>query len=105
MELDRSKHPVSFVAGSNDLLELKKAIFLKFADKRIVSLSSVLVQIKSEEWQGEWIDVLEDEEIPNRSVLKVLVCDESEVHVSGTLFVCCTCSFELGSKDPNLHVL
>ena len=43
VELDRSKRPVSFVAGSNDLLELKKAICLKFADKRIVSLSSLLV--------------------------------------------------------------
>lgn len=62
------KRPVKFTTG-----ELKKSIVQKFSDKGLTTQSKLVIQLKSEEWNGEWVDVLEDSVVPDKSVLKVIL--------------------------------
>ena len=62
VELERSKRPVSFVGGVNEIAELKKAVIKQFSDK-VTNSGKLIVQLKSEEWQGEWVDILDGQQI------------------------------------------
>ena len=42
-------------------------------DEELPSSSSLLVQVKSEEWGGEFVDLMSDASIPDRSILRVVV--------------------------------
>ena len=77
VELLGKKRPVKFdVSAGDELLNLKKATVQKFADKGLTATSILMFEIKSERWQGQWIDVLEGDEIPDGSYLKVSVRNE-----------------------------
>ena len=53
--------------------ELKLKICSTFADiPRVVNASKFVIQLKDEEWGGEFVDLREDQEIPDRSILNVI---------------------------------
>ena len=76
-ELSANKRPVKFDAGDSrdEILNLKKA-FDRFSDKGLTAASVLAFEIKSERWQGQWIDLLEGDEIPDGSCLKVSIRNE-----------------------------
>ena len=84
VELLAKKRPVKFDAGDDELLNLKKATIERFADKGLSAASVLTFEIKSEWWQGQWIDVLEGDDIPDGSCLKVSIGNE----VSFLIFYC-----------------
>ena len=54
--------------------ELKSNIRSTFADiPRVVNTSRFVIQLKDEEWGGEFIDLREDQEIPDCSILNVIL--------------------------------
>ena len=53
-----------------EMLEFKKAVLESFRDV-LSTTQDLLVQVKSEEWGGEFIDVLDY--IPDKSIVKVRV--------------------------------
>ena len=57
--------------SSND--DLKTAIFRVFSDvPRVANASTLVLQLKSSEWGGEFVDLREGQAIPDRSVLNVI---------------------------------
>lgn len=83
--------------------EVKDAFVEKFTDKGLTANSSLVIQIKSEEWGGEWIDV----DNSDKSVLKVFA--ETEVSPDPLLLVLFTLpqpfinpNKELSSPTTNL---
>ena len=97
---ERSR-PITFTSGGSDSesdsdLVLKQ--FLRTFDDQITKSAAqrneLFLQIKEEEWGGEFVDVSREQVIPDRSVLKVLV-EKSEKKVSTTGFsiVLCRCIF------------
>ena len=63
---DRCK-PVQFTGG--DLhKEIRKAFVLNEED--------FFLQIKDEEWGGEFVDLSDEQEIPDKSVLKMVLMNE-----------------------------
>ena len=41
--------------------------------------AQLVIQLKDEEWGGEFVDLREDQEVPNRSVLKVAIIAQVSV--------------------------
>ena len=53
--------------------ELKSKICSTFADiPRVVNASKFVIQLKDEEWGGEFVDLREDQEMPDHSILNVI---------------------------------
>ena len=78
-------HPVSFVPGTNQEGNQKAmltAILSAFSDK-LPPKSSLILQIRDDEWGGMFVDLI-FQEILDRSVVKVLV-DDSSKQVSNIL--------------------
>ena len=77
--LGESRRPVSFRRGDTAATE-RKALVLSVAsafedvfDAEPPSPSNLLLQLKSEEWGGEFVDLKSDEPIPDRSVLRIVL--------------------------------
>ena len=77
VEIGNNRKPVCFVSDpaerESDLALVKKAIVSVF-NVQLSESESILVQVKSEEWGGLWVDVGEGEQIPDKSVLKAIIC-------------------------------
>ena len=83
-----NKRPVSFSASSDvatERKELEGVIFAKFQDvledspqPSTSSRCSLLLQLKSEGWSGEFVDLSEDALIPDSSVIRA-VCLQAKV--------------------------
>ncbi len=70
------KRTVQFHSG------LKEAIKKKFGDI-LPSNSSFFYQMKHEEWKGEFVDVLDEADVVNDSILRIVVettGESSKVH-------------------------
>lgn len=64
-----SRHVVHFSTRE----ELTLAIHSAFSDLPcIASAPRHIVQIKDEEWEGEFVDLREDQDVPDHSVLAVV---------------------------------
>ena len=61
------------VVFSGDLDSLKETISAKFSLQ--VSPQWLLIQLKSEEWNGEWIDVSSSDEIGDKAVIKAVILE------------------------------
>ena len=61
------------VVYSGDLDSLKEAVLAKFSLQ--VSPQRLLIQLKSEEWSGEWIDVSSSDEIGDKAVVKAVILE------------------------------
>ena len=74
VKLGDSNRPVSFLSdGENDQDVLKEEIRKIYRDE-IPETSSFILQIKDEEWGGEFVDISPSQtEIPSKSILKVIV--------------------------------
>ena len=64
--------PCSRVIHIESKRELVAAIRCSFSDVPRVANADLIIQIKDEEWGGEFVDLKEDQVIPNRSVLNVI---------------------------------
>ena len=65
--------PHSRVVRIESRRELVPTIRRSFADvPRVANACKLLVQIKDEDWGGEFVDLKEDQVIPDRSVLNVI---------------------------------
>ena len=65
--------PHSRVVRIESRRELVPTIRRSFADvPRVANACTLLVQIKDEDWGGEFVDLKEDQVIPDRSVLNVI---------------------------------
>ena len=88
VSVGENRRPVAFIGGVN---ELKKAVQKKFRD--CLKSDEIIVQIKSEDWDGEFIDVKENDDIPDRSVVKVIpakVCFVLLKALESILYLACT---------------
>lgn len=52
---------------------LTQAVKDEFQSDSIPADSTVFFQLKSEDWDGEFIDVKKDDDIPDRAVLRVVI--------------------------------
>ena len=70
--LGERKRGVSFASGDPDEEReaLLQAIVEAFVDVKI--RDDLVLQLKSEEWGGEFVDLKANQEIPDRAVLKVV---------------------------------
>ena len=75
VEIGNNRKPVCFVSdpAETDLTIVKKAIVSVF-NIQLSESESILVQVKSEEWGGLWVDIGEEEQIADKSVLKAIIC-------------------------------
>ena len=65
--------PHSRVLRIESQCELVPTICRSFANvPRVVNACKLLVQIKDEDWSGEFVDLKEDQVVPDRSVLNVI---------------------------------
>ena len=75
------KRELSFPGGSSaqEVKSLKQAFLAAFSDvvESGVEEKSVMVQLKSEVWAGEFLDITDDQPIPNHSVVKVALTSPS----------------------------
>ena len=70
VEYNERRKPIVFDSSAG-VPALKEAIKGSFS---IASESHcLLIQLKNEDWSGLWVDVEDDDEVPDRSLLKVLV--------------------------------
>ena len=74
---------VSYSEGLEDLLSSIRRVFSDVISN--TEGCNLLLQAKSERWGGQFVDVMKEEDIPNQSVLKVIV-EKPSPKVS--LFVC-----------------
>ena len=59
--------------------DLVPAIRSTFSDLPcIASAGKLIIQNKDEEWEGEFVDLREDQDIPDRSVLNVVVIAQEQ---------------------------
>jgi predicted transport protein len=74
IELNQNRKQVVFEASTGvlDVIVLKKAIKSSFGIELNES-QDLLVQRKNEEWVGLWVDVEGNEEVYDRSLMKVVV--------------------------------
>ena len=73
VEIGSNRRPVVFKPESGRELEkLKQAIVESFRDV-LNTTEDLLVQVKSEEWGGEFVDVLDSDSIPDKSIIKARV--------------------------------
>jgi hypothetical protein len=74
IELNQNRKQVVFDAstGVSDVIVLKNAIKSSFGIELNES-QDLLVQRKNEEWVGLWVDVEGNEEVYDRSLMKVVV--------------------------------
>ena len=63
-----------------DLVLVQRAITSVF-NIQLSGSESILVQVKSEEWGGLFIDIGEKEKIADKSVLKAIICQVSVNYV------------------------
>jgi hypothetical protein len=70
--------PVKFNGGKDDLAA---SVCAAFADVFEVQSTSILLQIKDEEWEGEFVDLL-DQPIPHKSRIKAISI-LSDVRITG----------------------
>ena len=77
VDLSSNKRPVKFDAGDSrdELLNLKKAAIGRYSDKGLTAATVLNYKIKSEKWQGQWLD-LEGDEIPDGSCLQLFIRNE-----------------------------
>ena len=75
VEMGNNRKPVCFVSDSDEtnLTLVKKAIVSVF-NIQLSESENILVQVKSEEWGGLWVDIEEEERIVDKSVLKAIIC-------------------------------
>ena len=67
------EHKVTVTYSKGSIEELTQAVRDEFTSGAIPTDSTVFFQLKSEDWDGEFIDVKKDDDIPDRSVLRVVV--------------------------------
>ena len=85
VQIGSNKRPVSFSkeGPGGELLLLKKAVIETFSDVlKSTEPKDLLVQVKSEDWPGEYEDLLESDIIQDKSVLKVTANSVSSVQYS-----------------------
>ena len=82
-----NRKPVCFVSDPEeaDLAVLQRAIASVFKIE-LREGEYILVQTKSEEWVGEWVDLEEEERVVDKSVLNAKICQ-----------VCCIRIYQLES--------
>ena len=78
VDLSSNKRPVKFDAGDSrdELQNLKKAAIERYSDKGLTAATVLNFKIKSEKWQGQWLDLLEGDEIPDGSCLQLFIRNE-----------------------------
>ena len=91
VEVGSNRRPVLFKPSNEreDLDGLKRAVLESFRDiLSSADASNLLLQVKSEEWNGEFIDALDSDVIPDKSVIKVTVTTTEVICVAVLLLLC-----------------
>ena len=62
-------------SSAQEVKNLKQAFLAAFSDvlESGVEENGLMVQLKSEVWAGEFLDITDDQRIPNHSVVKIAV--------------------------------
>ena len=68
VEYNESRKAVTFDTDCDMKESIKQCFCIQLGDTQ-----HLIVQKRNEEWGGQWVDVEEQEEIPDKSFLKVLV--------------------------------
>ena len=81
VEMGNNRKPVCFVSDpeETDLAVIKRAIASVF-NIELREGEDILVQIKSEEWGGLWVDLGEEERVVDKSVLKAILCQVCSIY-------------------------
>ena len=68
------KRPITYSPSitKEDILQEIINLFSDVDELQFVESSELVLQIKSEEWYGEFVDVIEGSNIPDRSVLQII---------------------------------
>ena len=73
------KRVLNFSSTVKEIDDLKRAFLATFSDvlESGVEEKNVVVQLKSEVWGGEFLDITDDQLIPDRSVIKIALTSPS----------------------------
>ena len=73
------KRELNFSSSAQEILSFKRAFLATFSDilESGVEENNLVVQLKSEVWGGEFLDMTDDQSIPNHSVVKVALTSPS----------------------------
>ena len=74
---------VTFTSGSESDSDLLLKEVVKTFDDQMPKSTKLFLQIKEEEWGGEFVDVSRTQSIPDRSVLKVVMQKVSANNIVG----------------------
>ena len=68
------KRPITYspLITKEDILQEIINLFSDVDELQFVESSELVLQIKSEEWYGEFVDLIEGSDIPDRSVLQII---------------------------------
>ena len=82
--LGERKRPVEFQTQSDDDSSGRDTLLLSIREVFADVLSpdtEIFLQIKSEEWQGEFVDLGEGAVVPDRAVLRVIPAEKKDAEV------------------------
>lgn len=68
VELEEDSIRVAFVSGDNS--SDCKAVTQALADQLHVEAKDLVLKVQSDEWGGRWVNVCDDDVIPDKTVLK-----------------------------------
>ena len=73
--------------SSTDVDRLRQSISECFKDVLKVDASDIILQIKSEDWGGEFVDIESSATIPDKSVVRVLQIRDLLINSIATKFI------------------
>ena len=82
---EKRKREVIFSAGEDELQALIAAVKMVYNDVLPVGMKPV-VQLKHEEWGGEFLDVKEGSIIPDKSVIQIVFENEVNHYDTASLY-------------------
>ena len=93
VEIGSNRRPVVFKPEcGRELVDFKQAVVESFQDVlSTTDVNDLLVQVMSEEWGGEFVDVLDSDSIPDKSILKVRVITAEVSHTCVCVMISILC--------------
>lgn len=71
IEVEEDSIRVGFVSGGGD--SDCTAITLELADQLHVDAEDIVLKVQSDDWGGRWVNVRDDDVIPDKTVLKAIL--------------------------------
>ena len=99
VEAFSKKRSVKFVSEGEELSKLKETTIERFVDKGLNAECALSFEIASTVWPGQWIEVLDGDEIPDKSFLRVSVDEVSSCIFSVLIYFMLSLSIQTSKTE------